>query len=84
MFCNVPIDNVFDDPALETIYELPIALEKQKADMKFLEIMAEIKMERQRHHLDMVRQDDESARAVTQDVMRAMELTQSMRANEVE
>ena len=61
-----------------------IALEKQKADMKFLEIMAEIKMERQRHHLDMVRQDDESARAVTQDVMRAMELTQSMRANEVE
>ena len=52
--------------------------------MKFLEIMAEIKMERQRHHLDMVRQDDESARAVTQDVMRAMELTQSMRANEVE
>ncbi|MFA5929718.1 MAG: CTP synthase [Candidatus Micrarchaeia archaeon] len=30
MFCNVPIDNVFDDPDIDTIYELPMILEKQK------------------------------------------------------
>ncbi|VVB59030.1 CTP synthase [Candidatus Anstonella stagnisolia] len=36
MFCSVPIENVFDDPALETIYELPIALEKQKISQVLL------------------------------------------------
>ncbi|MEM4554261.1 MAG: CTP synthase [Candidatus Anstonellaceae archaeon] len=30
MFCNVPQNNVFDDPDLETIYELPLILDKQK------------------------------------------------------
>ncbi len=30
MFCNVPAANVIDDPLLETIYELPQVLEKQK------------------------------------------------------
>ncbi|MCX8197671.1 MAG: CTP synthase [Candidatus Micrarchaeota archaeon] len=29
MFCNVPPQNVLDDPALESIYELPQVLEKQ-------------------------------------------------------
>ncbi len=29
MFCNVELDDVFDDPALATIYELPLILEKQ-------------------------------------------------------
>ena len=30
MFCNVPAANVFDDPSIETIYELPMIFEKQK------------------------------------------------------
>ena len=30
MFCNVPAANVFDDPMIDTIYELPMVLEKQK------------------------------------------------------
>jgi len=30
MFCNVPAGNVFDDPSIDTIYELPMILEKQK------------------------------------------------------
>ncbi len=30
MFCNVPKENVFDDPFVDTIYELPLVLEKQK------------------------------------------------------
>lgn len=30
MFCNVPLDSVFDDPDIETIYELPMILERQK------------------------------------------------------
>jgi CTP synthase len=30
MFCNVPPQNVVDDPLVETIYELPQILEKQK------------------------------------------------------
>lgn len=29
MFCNVPVQNVFDDPKIETIYELPQILDKQ-------------------------------------------------------
>jgi len=29
MFCNVPEENIFDDPDLESIYELPLFLEKQ-------------------------------------------------------
>jgi CTP synthase len=29
MFCNVPMQNIFDDPNIETIYELPQILEKQ-------------------------------------------------------
>ncbi len=29
MFCNVPEENIFDDPDIETIYELPLFLEKQ-------------------------------------------------------
>jgi CTP synthase len=29
IFCNVPPENVFDDPMLETVYELPLVLEKQ-------------------------------------------------------
>ncbi|VVC01277.1 CTP synthase [uncultured archaeon] len=29
MFCNVAPENVFDDPSIETIYELPMILEKQ-------------------------------------------------------
>ena len=30
MFCNVPLQNVFDDPLVETLYELPQVLERQK------------------------------------------------------
>ena len=30
MFCNVPAANVFDDPKLDTIYELPQILDRQK------------------------------------------------------
>jgi CTP synthase len=30
MFCNVPPENVFNDPLLSTIYELPMVLEKQE------------------------------------------------------
>ncbi len=30
MFCNVPVANVFDDPLIETIYELPMILDRQK------------------------------------------------------
>lgn len=30
MFCNVPPQNVFDDPNIETIYELPQILDRQK------------------------------------------------------
>ncbi|MCX8174713.1 MAG: CTP synthase [Candidatus Micrarchaeota archaeon] len=30
MFCNVPPSNVFDDPDVATIYELPLILERQK------------------------------------------------------
>lgn len=30
MFCNVPPSNVFDDPDIETMYELPQILERQK------------------------------------------------------
>jgi CTP synthase len=30
MFCNVPEKNVFDDPLVDTIYELPQVLERQK------------------------------------------------------
>ncbi|MCX8195129.1 MAG: CTP synthase [Candidatus Micrarchaeota archaeon] len=30
MFCNVPQEKIFDDPPLETIYELPMILEKQR------------------------------------------------------
>ena len=30
MFCNVPPGNVFDDPNIDTIYELPQLLEKQR------------------------------------------------------
>ena len=30
LFCSVPPSNVFDDPDVETIYELPMLLEKQK------------------------------------------------------
>lgn len=30
MFCNVPPQNVIDDPLVDTIYELPMVLEKQK------------------------------------------------------
>ncbi len=30
MFCNVPPANVIDDPLVDTIYELPMVLEKQK------------------------------------------------------
>ncbi len=30
MFCNVPATNVFDDPKIETIYELPQILDRQK------------------------------------------------------
>ncbi len=29
LFCNVKKENIFDDPPLETIYELPLVLEKQ-------------------------------------------------------
>ena len=29
MFCNVPQQNVFDDPLVSTIYELPLVLERQ-------------------------------------------------------
>ena len=29
LFCNIPAENVFDDPKLETVYELPLVLEKQ-------------------------------------------------------
>jgi CTP synthase len=29
MFCNVPEENILDDPDLESIYELPLFLEKQ-------------------------------------------------------
>ncbi|MCX8197294.1 MAG: CTP synthase [Candidatus Micrarchaeota archaeon] len=37
MFCNVPPTSVFDDPDLETIYELPLVLEKQKMTELLLE-----------------------------------------------
>jgi len=30
MFCSVPPQNVFDDPLLDTIYELPMMLDRQK------------------------------------------------------
>ena len=30
MFCNVPPQNVFDDPNIDTIYELPMILERQR------------------------------------------------------
>jgi len=30
MFCNVPPEHVFDDPQIDTIYELPQILEKQR------------------------------------------------------
>ncbi len=36
LFCNVSPEDVFDDPSLETIYELPIALEKQKFSERLL------------------------------------------------
>jgi len=29
VFCNVPIENVLDDPLVDTVYELPLILEKQ-------------------------------------------------------
>ncbi len=30
LFCDVPIENVLDDPLVETVYQLPEVLEKQK------------------------------------------------------
>ncbi len=36
LFCNVSLEDVFDDPKLETIYELPIVLEKQKFSERLL------------------------------------------------
>lgn len=36
LFCNVALEDVFDDPELGTIYELPIVLEKQKFSERFL------------------------------------------------
>jgi len=36
LFCNVSPEDVFDDPKLETIYELPIVLEKQKFASRLL------------------------------------------------
>ncbi|MEM4272379.1 MAG: CTP synthase (glutamine hydrolyzing) [Candidatus Bilamarchaeaceae archaeon] len=30
LFCDVPVENVFDDPLVETVYQLPEILEKQK------------------------------------------------------
>ncbi len=36
MFCNVEPEDVFDDPQLETIYELPIMLERQKFSQRLL------------------------------------------------
>lgn len=30
LFCDVPMENVFDDPVVETVYQLPDVLEKQK------------------------------------------------------
>ncbi|MCL6089344.1 MAG: CTP synthase [Candidatus Marsarchaeota archaeon] len=36
LFCNVAPEDVFDDPKLETIYELPIVLEKQKFSGRLL------------------------------------------------
>lgn len=36
MFCNVEPEDVFDDPMLETIYELPIVLEKQDFSQRLL------------------------------------------------
>ena len=36
LFCNVSMEDVFDDPKLETIYELPVVLEKQKFSSRLL------------------------------------------------
>lgn len=36
MFCNVELEDVFDDPALSTIYELPLVLEKQNFSERLL------------------------------------------------
>ena len=36
LFCNVSPEDVFDDPSLETIYELPVVLEKQKFSSRLL------------------------------------------------
>ncbi len=36
LFCNVAPEDVFDDPKLETIYELPLVLEKQKFSSRLL------------------------------------------------
>ncbi|VVB56955.1 CTP synthase [uncultured archaeon] len=36
LFCNVSPEDVFDDPSLETIYELPPVLERQKFSSRLL------------------------------------------------
>jgi len=36
MFCNVEPDDVFDDPLLSTIYELPVVLDKQNFTSRLL------------------------------------------------
>ncbi|MFA5107981.1 MAG: CTP synthase [Candidatus Micrarchaeia archaeon] len=36
MFCNVALEDVFDDPKLSTIYELPIVLERQNFSSRLL------------------------------------------------
>jgi len=39
MFCNVPPQNVFDDPLVETIYELPQVLERQRMSELLLSLL---------------------------------------------
>ena len=56
-----------------------IALEKQKADLRYLEIMAQIKMERDRQHLDHLRREDDNTRAVVQDTIAAMNVTDGLK-----
>ncbi|MEM4633629.1 MAG: CTP synthase [Candidatus Anstonellaceae archaeon] len=46
MFCNVPPQNVFDDPLVDSIYELPQILEKQNMTQLLLSAL-EIEVERE-------------------------------------
>ncbi|MBN2477674.1 CTP synthase [Candidatus Micrarchaeota archaeon] len=43
MYCNVPFENVFDDPLVDTVYELPLVLEKQNI---YLPIAEKLKLDK--------------------------------------